>query len=202
MSIQIDAWADFLCPFCYLMTCTLDALQSQYAMTLRWRAYELRPPGSPPLTPARRQHILTMRPKFSQMAQEQFGLQLKPGPIGISSRPALVAAKAAEAHGVGGAFHTAVMHAYWRDGYSIDRRDLLIELAVNAGLNAGTFAATFDNPDFEAVVAADLALAHARKVHSIPTLLINNQRVVHGARPHNELASLIQEMAAANANTH
>jgi predicted DsbA family dithiol-disulfide isomerase len=47
------------------------------------------------------------------IARQHYGIEMKQGPFGIDSRPALIGDKYAEAQGKGDAYHDAVFRAYW-----------------------------------------------------------------------------------------
>ncbi len=113
----------------------MEQLQEQYDLTIHWRSFELRPAGSPPISPQRRAQIEASRPLFQKRAHEQYGLDIDAGPFGIDSRPALIAEKYAESQGKGEAFHKAVMKAYWQQARSIDDKAVLTEIAEQVGLN-------------------------------------------------------------------
>jgi|GEM_PF-3349542 len=43
IAVRIDAWTDFVCPFCFLVTCTLEKLQKEGDLVIHWHAFLLRP---------------------------------------------------------------------------------------------------------------------------------------------------------------
>ncbi|RIK48763.1 MAG: DsbA family oxidoreductase, partial [Chloroflexi bacterium] len=91
-------------------------------MDVQWRSFELRPAGSPPMSPEYRERIAQGRPRLEAIAREQYGIELSQGPFGIDSRAALRGAKLAERAGLGKAYHAAVFHAYWVEGEDISDR--------------------------------------------------------------------------------
>ena len=62
-----------------------------------------------------RARIEAHRPQLHKTARETYGVEMNPGPFGLQSRPALIGAKVAEAHGRGAEFHARVMRAYWEE---------------------------------------------------------------------------------------
>ena len=127
----------------------MEKLEEQYELAVRWRSFELRPAGSPPLSPQRRAQIEASRPLLQRRAREQYGLEIHPGPLGIDSRPALIAEEYAEPQGKGNAFHTAVMQAYWQQGRLIDDKDVLKAIAEQVALNTEHFDDVLANPAFD-----------------------------------------------------
>ena len=115
-------------------------------MRVRWRSFELRPAGAPPMPPEYRARIEASRPQLYAIARERYQRTMNPGPFGIDSRMALVGEKVAESMGRGNDFHEAVMRAYWSDAFDISDRAVLVDCAVAAGLDGALFAAALDDP--------------------------------------------------------
>ena len=126
----------------------MEKLQQNYAVDIHWRSFELRPAGSPPISPQKLAQIDATRPRFEHMAREQYGLEIHSGPFGIDSRLALIADKYAESQGKGEVFHKSVMNAYWQEARGIDDLNVLKEIAENVGLNVEQFEAALQDPHF------------------------------------------------------
>ena len=88
-----------------------------------------------------------------QLARDQYGLELNQGPMGLSSRSALIGAKVAEAQGKGAAYHDAVFRAYWQRANNIGEVDVLGEIAHSVGLERAAFLAALKDETYEAQVA-------------------------------------------------
>ena len=97
----------------------MEKLKESHGVAVAWRSFELRPVGAPPISPAYRAKIEASRPRLYEIAKAQYDLDLKPGPFGINSRPALVGAKYAEAQDLGEAYIEAIFNAYWLEGRNI-----------------------------------------------------------------------------------
>jgi predicted DsbA family dithiol-disulfide isomerase len=194
VSVRIDVWTDFVCPFCFLIIPGLEKLQKNYDISTRWRTFLLRPPGTPPMSPERRGMIEAEYKHVKQLARTQYGLELHPGPIGITSLTAHIAVKYAEAHAKGDDFHSAVMKAFWQEARSIDDKEVLKSIASQIGLNGEDLAAAWKNPTFAAAVGADINLAAAYGIHSVPTLLFDEKYLVTGAQPYQELKRVVDKV--------
>ena len=134
------------------------------------------------------------RPLFQERAREQYGLEINSGPIGINSRPALVAEKYAESQGKGAAFHRAVMQAYWQQARSIDKQEVLQEIAARVDLNTDGFATLLENPQFNAEVDDDIALANEYGLDGVPALVFANRYLVVGAQPYDVLKRVVERV--------
>src|SRR5437660_8793002 len=161
---------------------------------MHWRSCELRPAGSPPITPQRQAQIETSRPLFQKRAREQYGLDIHAGPFGIDSRPALIAEKYAESQGKGETFHKAVMQAYWQQARSIDDKAVLKEIAEQVGLNSENFDDALANPVFDAEVSADVDLPQEYGLSGVPALIFADRYLVVGAQPYDVLKQVVEKI--------
>lgn len=176
----------------------MEKLQKNYDVDIHWRSFLLRPPGSPPMSPERRAQLEASRPLFQKRAREQYGLEINSGPIGTNSRPALVIEKYAESQGKGPAFHNAVMQAYWQQARAIDDQNVLKEIAASVDLNTDEFASLLENPQFNAEVDADIALASEYGLDGVPALIFNNKYLVMGAQPYDVLKQIVERVQNEN----
>lgn len=162
---------------------------------MRWRSFELRPKGAPPISPEYRAKIEAGRPRLYAIAQEQYGLTLHSGPWGIDSRPALIGGKYAEAQGQGGVYHAAIFRAYWQEARSIEDRSVLTDIAREIGLDPTEFQNALTDPTFDEAVSADVNLARAYGLNSVPALIFNDTYLVAGAQPYEFLVQALAEIA-------
>ena len=174
----------------------MEKLRENHDIAIRWRSFQLRPPGSPPIPPEYRARIEASRPQLQKRAREQYGLELNIGPFNVDSRPALVAEKFAGSQGKGEAFHKAVMHAYWQQAQKIDDRDVLKEIAASVDLNTDDFTSVLESPAFAAEVSADINLAHEYGLDGVPALVFANKYLVMGAQPYDLLEKVVERVQA------
>lgn len=176
----------------------MEKLQKDYDVDIHWRSFLLRPPGSPPMSPERRAQLEASRPLFQKRVREQYGLEINAGPLGTNSRPALVVEKYAESQGKGSAFHDAVMYAYWQQARSIGNLDVLKEITESVGLNTENFASLLENPQFDAEVNDDIALANEYGLEGVPALVFDNKYLVVGAQPYDVLKRVVERVQREN----
>ncbi len=148
------------------------------------------------MPPEYRQRIEASRPRLIQMARDQYGLDIQPGPFGINSRPALVLAKAAEAQGLGETYRKAVMSAYWQEAKSIADEDVLKDALAEAGMNPADLHTLLADPDYNAAVSADVDQAYAYGLTGVPALIFAGKYLVSGAQPYEVLTQVVQEVEA------
>lgn len=192
--MQLDVWSDFVCPWCYLVSTSIEKLAASHQVAVRWRAYELRPKGSPPMPAEYRARIESMRPRLVAIAKEHYGIDIQQGLLGIDSRPALIGMKYAESVNKGAAYHWAVFHAYWQEAANIADLTLLASLAESVGLEREAFLSALKSPTFEAEVDADIQLARTYQMQGVPALLFEGKYYISGAQPYDELARIVEQL--------
>jgi predicted DsbA family dithiol-disulfide isomerase len=179
-----------------LVASSLDRLAESHAVVMEWHAFELRPPGSPPMSPAFLAKIETSRPLFVQRARDDYGLVVNSGPFGVDTRPALIGEQFAKTQGRGEAYHAAVMDAYWLHAAAIDDRALLADLAAQVGLERAAFLAALDDPAYLQTMLADSEDAHAAGITAVPALVFDQRYLVLGAQPYDLLRQVVERCVA------
>lgn len=192
--VSIEVWSDFACPWCYLGASAIKKLQASHAVDVVWRAYEIRPKGTP-LSPDYKQRILAARKHIEQAAQENFdGLTFGGGPFGVNSRPAHVGMKYAQAHTVGDAFHAAVMDLYWQQNRDIEDVEVLVQAASDAGLDQSSFRDALNQDAYLRAVSADVEQAFQYGIGGVPSLIFAQRHLLQGAHPYPTLVKIIEQL--------
>ena len=192
--VRVDVWSDFVCPWCYLASTSLEKLESEQKIEIIWRSYELRPKGSPPMPEEFRQRIEAGRPQFDAMALERYGIKLTHGPLGVDSRDAHIGMKYAEEQGVGREYHDAMFRAYWQDGLAIDQQNVLLDVAESVGLEREAFAEALQEPTYLHQVVADITQAQAMGLQGVPAMVFASKYLVSGAQPYEVLNKVISDV--------
>jgi predicted DsbA family dithiol-disulfide isomerase len=175
---------------------SLDSLKQTREVEVDWRAYELRPAGSPELPPeveaAHRRRIAEGWPRVQEIARNRFGLDMRRAedPSPRNTRLAHVGAKFALAQGRAEAYHKAVFAAHWRDLRDISSADTLAEIAREVGLDEAAFRAALTDPEFVAAVEGDEYWAWQQGLQGVPAFIFAERYLVSGAQP----VELLQEV--------
>ncbi len=163
-------------------------------IAIRWRSYELRPAGSPPMPEDYRKRIEQNRPVLYARMKQDHGVDLNSGPFGINSRPSLIIEKYAEAQGVGEAFHNVTQAAYWLEGRDISDQHKLRKLMQQVNLDPTQFDSALANPDYDEEVSFDVAQAREYGLDGVPALVFNDKYLVMGAQPYQTLANAVEKL--------
>jgi len=194
--VRIDVWSDYNCPWCFLATTSLEKLKDSHDVELHWHSYELRPKGSPPISPEYRARIQDAQPRLQAMARDQYGLELHQGPFGIDSRPALIGAKFAEQQGHGQAYHHAMMYAYWIDAKNIGDREVLANLAEGIGLDRAQYLVALEDAGLDEQVQSDIEQAQEYGLNGVPAIVFDNRYLIPGAQPYPVLVQATEKVQA------
>ena len=138
--------------------------------------------------------ITAGRPRLVQIARDNYGLEINPGPHGISSRDALIGAKYAEAHGKGPDYHAATLRAYWQRANDIGERVILGMIAQSIGLDEAAFLAALDDPQYDQQVSDDVEQAYQYGLNGVPALIFNHKYLISGAQPYEMLVRAVEKI--------
>ncbi len=133
-------------------------------------------------------------PRLRSIAHEQYGLELNRGPMGISSRAALIGEKYAETQGKGPQYHDAVSRAYWQRANDISDVDVLAEIAQSIGLEREAFLVALQDELLSARVDADIDEAYSDGLTGVPALIFGQRYLVSGAQPYEVLRQVVEKV--------
>ena len=178
----IDIWFDFVDPASVLLLLEIQAAREEGSSwaresQIRWRPYEVRPPPTPlvgidddavaPLWEAARSEAVDT------------GVELAPPTLVPWTRKAheLVAHAAAQDTSSTDALRLTIARAYALEGRDIGRVDVLVEIALEHGLDRTETKAVLDVDRYEADVAAAAAEAAKAHVTRTPTIIAGAKRL-------------------------
>jgi predicted DsbA family dithiol-disulfide isomerase len=172
----------------------LKTLKENHDVDIHWRSFELRPVAAPPVPDWYRQKVLAARPQFIATMRENFGVEIKFGPWGINSRPALIGHKVALEHGRGDEYHDATLEAYWLEGLSLEDRDVLEGIAEKVALDVPTFIQGLDEPQYDQMVTNDVMMAHMSGIDAVPALVFKEKYLFKGAGTYETLVMMLDRI--------
>ena len=90
----------------------------------------------------------------------------------------------------------ALFAAHFAEGESIWEPAVLVRLAVEAGLEAGSARAALDAADLDAEVAADIAQARAWGIQGVPCFVFEEKYAISGAQPVEAFSAALERVWA------
>ncbi len=167
----------------------LDSLRETHEVEVEWRAFELRPAGTPPVPPeveaVHRARIAAGWPRVQGIARERFGLELRrmEGEAHHPTRLAHIGAKFANERGKGREYHHAMFRAHWQELRDISSPDMLAEIATSVGLDEAGFRAALTDENYTVAVETDEYWAWQQGLSGVPAFIFGNRYLVSGAQP-------------------
>ena len=125
----------------------------------------------------------------------KFGLVLGDRKMTYNSRLAQEVGLWAQTKGRGHHFHMEAFKAYFVQGKNIARKDVLLNLIKQAGLDTGEGEKVIETREFSDAVDSDWNLSKAKGITAVPSFLIGLDRLV-GAQSYEALEKLLIKYGA------
>jgi predicted DsbA family dithiol-disulfide isomerase len=197
--VLVEIWSDIVCPWCYIGKRRFEAALAEFEhadqVEVRWRSFEL-----DPRAPARRAGTMAdhIAAKYGLSAEEAAGRLA--GMNRMAARDGLEydlaktkGGNTFDAHrlihlayekdaATGGALKEAMLHAYFEELQPIGERDVLIDTAVEVGLDRDEVTKTLDSDRFVEDVRRDEVEASELGCTGVPFYVINRMFAIPGAQ--------------------
>lgn len=208
MSVQpltIDIYSDVMCPWCLIgygqLTKALEQLEGEIAAQIRWRPFELNP-DMPVEGEEQEAHL---QRKYRRSAEEGAALRGQMKAIadtaGVSlsyegegeAPPAMMwntrachmlLTFALEQAGpeVQTALKLALFRAHFNARRNLGDREVLLDIAADAGLHREAAKAALGDPELEARVIAEEAQAWDMNISGVPAMIVEGKFLIPGAQ--------------------
>ena len=196
--MKIEIWSDIVCPWCYIGKRRFEAALSGFphadAVQVVWRSFELDPDAPP-----------SLGMPLTELLAKKYGMSLAEAKAANERVTALAAgeglsyrldiAKAGNSFSAHRLVHLAgtreiadamqerLMKAYFSEGLAISDTEVLIRLAVEAGLDAGEARTALESGAFADDVRGDEERAAQFGINGVPFFAIEERWGISGAQP-------------------
>jgi predicted DsbA family dithiol-disulfide isomerase len=215
MTVEVEIWADVVCPWCYLgkkqFEQALASFEHRDKVQVTYRSFQLdtaAPPGK--TTPA----VEMLAQKYGMTAaraeQAQRQMEERAAAIGLtfrmsglrsgSTRDAHRLLQLAKASGRQDQLMERLQRAYFTEQDSIFDHDSLTRLAIEAGLDRDDVVHVLASDQYADHVDTDQAMALAIGATGVPLFVIDRRYGISGAQPAETIADVL-ERAWAEAGT-
>ena len=208
--IQLEVVSDVICPWCYIgkhrLQQGLTLLDDAITVDVRWRPFELNP-GMPKEGMDRRSYcerkfgsLEYANQIYATVAANAHADGLALNVECIARTPNTRAAHRLIDHagksGDQNAVVDALFAAYFVDGRDIGNIDVLIDLAVQAGLDQTAVAELLASTHGEADIETQEHHAHALGIDGVPAFILNGRLLFSGAQSPQTIALSLQRAVA------
>ena len=166
-------------------------IRSEQDIEIIWRAYELRPEAAPTLPPDGEYLHRVWNSSVYPLAQK-LGVTMKLPPVQPRSRLAHEAAHWARGQENFEDMNREIFRAFFERGENIGEPAVLISLASNLNLDAGSLRRALDAREFEKNVRADEREAELLGLSGVPAFVANRKAALSGVQPLENLKRLVE----------
>ncbi len=212
--IKIDVWSDIACPWCYIGKRNLETGLAATAgdddvpqVEVTFHSYELSPDtpvdfdgdeidflaGHKGMPRANVEQMLERVTGVAKDAGLEYRFDLLKHTNTVKAHELLHFAKQ---QGAQPAMAERLMSAYFTEGRHVGRVDDLVELAAEAGLDAGAAREALESSRHLDDVRADQAQAAAYGIQGVPFFVIDGKYGVSGAQPAEAFAQIARQLWA------
>ncbi|MFH0412307.1 DsbA family oxidoreductase [Corynebacterium sp. L4756] len=196
--VTVDIWSDVMCPFCWMGDRHLELALAEFAhrddVKITYHSYQLMPdyPEGQPL-PSSEAVAKQKGVPVEQFQQMNAGVAARGAEVGldynfdqaltVNSRRAHRLSHFAESNGVQHEVIQNLFKAHFANGQNVEDREVLADLAADAGLDREEALAHMDNEELDRAVQADINRAQQIGIQGVPFFVFNNKYAVSGAQP-------------------
>ena len=194
--IKIDIASDVVCPWCYISKRRIEKamtqLSDQFEFEVSYLPFELNP--QTPKEGFNQKEYLTKKfgseEKYNQItnhvasvaAGEGLKFDFSKQEKSPNTRDAHRILLSAKQEGKQLAAKEAFMKAYFEDGVDLTKKENLVAISEQIGLNPQSIAALLDSDEGLAEVIMNEQANHQRGISGVPYYIINNQYGISGAQ--------------------
>ena len=212
-TLSIDFVSDVACPWCAVGLAGLEQALAELegddvSVELRFQPFELNPTMAPEGTDA------------AAYLKAKYGLsdeQLRANQARIAERGAaagfrfgqrtriwntfdahrlLAWALATQGHGAQRRLKRALLEAYHGEGRNPSDREVLVDVASRAGLDAAAARAVLDSDAYTREVRETEALWQQRGITAVPAVVVDDRYVIAGGQPKEQYVQALRQIAA------
>jgi predicted DsbA family dithiol-disulfide isomerase len=155
-----------------------------------WCAFELRPDPVPTLDPKGVYLQRVWRDSVYPLS-DRLGINIKLPPVQPRSRKAHEAAHWARSAGSFDEYNLSIFRAFFEKGEDIGKKDVLVRLASDTGLDGQALGISLEQGDFEKSVLADEQDAKRYGIRAVPAFVVGDQMMLNGVQPLDRLKDLV-----------
>ncbi len=212
-TLRVDFVSDVMCPWCAIgLVALLEGarrLAGEIEIALHFQPFELNPQTPPEGEDLVEQLTRKYGMSRAQLQENQEQIRRRGAELGFhfdlearsrswNSFDAHRLLYWAEAEGRQLALQQALFKAYFSEGRNVSDRDILLEIAGGAGLDAERAGTILDGDEFAAEVRERERFWQQQGIHAVPAIIIENRLLVRGGQPPEVFEGALRQAADAS----
>lgn len=195
--MKVTVFSDYVCPFCYMGKASLDKAKTEVPLEIEWKAFELRPAGSPPMDESYKAMIESRWGETQAMAR-QFGVVMNTHRFGVNTRLAHRSAKVVGrlAPDLLNTYNMALFAAYFEHDLDIGKEDVLVQVAEGLGIDGTALREGLAAGEGREEVFEEQQFARAANISGVPAYVFMDKYLVTGVRPAEQLVAIVKQIQA------
>ncbi len=196
--LQITAYSDYVCPWCYVGWRRIEALQREFPVDVEWRPFELHP--ETPKSGVGAREAFGGSPRAAAIGRNieelagASGIAMRMPRVIANSHLALEAAEFAREHGAFDVYHAALFEAYFGNGRDIGDAGVLCDIAEACGVDATELRAALGDGRYADAIDRATAAAREDGIVSTPTFVYEGGFRLIGAQDYDVFASITRRI--------
>jgi predicted DsbA family dithiol-disulfide isomerase len=209
--VRIEVWSDVVCPWCYIGKRRLEKALAEFGhadeIEVEWRSFQLDPTHPKGLrqpvyeslavkTGGSTAQVKAMTDRVKALAAQEGLVYDFDRTVTVNTVDAHRITHLAKAHGLGGAMHERLLHAYFVEAELVDDPETLVRLAAEVGVPADEASRVLAGDEYAGDVAEDGREARALGASGVPFFVLDRAYGISGAQP---VAAFRQALETASA---
>lgn len=176
---------------------SLDMAQTEVPLDIEWKAFELRPTGSPPMDERYKAMIMSRWGETQAMAR-QYGVVMNHHRFGVNTRLAHRSAKVVErlAPTLLNTYNMALFAAYFEHDLDISQEDVLVQVAEGLGIDGNALREGLAAGEGREEVFEEQQFARSANISGVPAYVFMDKYLVTGVRPPEHLVAIVKQIEA------
>ncbi|HVY54943.1 MAG TPA: DsbA family protein, partial [Thermodesulfobacteriota bacterium] len=172
--MKLTVFYDYICPFCYLTSKSLEKLSREFDLDVEWKGIEIHPeyPGSGQKSPSSLKSLKAA--EFIKGAARESGTDIVLPGFRTNSRLSLEASEFAKTRNLFRSFHEMIYDAYFLKRKNIGDIKVVLETGSKSGLDVRDLEECLVNRTMFQRIEQNKKEAELNLVTGVPTLMMGN----------------------------
>ncbi len=202
--LNVTVFSDYICPFCYVGHHRLMRLKDSYDLKINWCFIEIHPEtsaqGEPVASLAYPSEQWNQLMQILEAVAREEGIIMAEHTFTTNSKDALLLSEASKQEGRDKFYdlHERLFSAFFVDSRNIGDRDVLRELAPEAGIDNDVIESAWQDPKHQQHLMNNYDAARRHEIQAVPSFIFGERKLT-GVVTEDVFRSAAEELIRKNA---